>query len=167
MSAIGTRRSGDYLLLELRKRDAGVYTEIIDGLYRLRSKDASINFQRGIVYPEIINVIRQGYRFLIDFHDARTRRRDSEDSAKLEQALAGALKHIFQLLSLIHPYDDILRAYQNICEGTKKALDYSIELLDNILPKELKEFLFPLIDDISFEDKVARCRKGLESLENI
>ena len=167
MSAIGTPRSGDYLLLELRKRDAGVYTEIIDGLYRLRSKDASINFQRGIVYPEIINVIRQGYRFLIDFHDARTRRRDSEDSAKLEQALAGALKHIFQLLSLIHPYDDILRAYQNICEGTKKALDYSIELLDNILPKELKEFLFPLIDDISFEDKVARCRKGLESLENI
>ncbi|MFC2157610.1 Npt1/Npt2 family nucleotide transporter [Acidobacteriota bacterium] len=167
MATIGTQRSGDYLILELRKRDDDVHQEIIDGLYRLRFKDTTIEFQGGIVRPEIIYVIKQGYQFLIDFHDARTRKKEPEMASQLEQHLARALKHIFQLLSLIHPYDDILRAYQNICEGTKKALDYSIELLDNILQKELKEYLFPLIDDISFEEKVSKCRKGLESLENI
>lgn len=83
----------------------------------------------------------------------------------LENSLARSLKHIFELISLIYPREDIIRAYQNIYTGTKKSIDYSIELLDNMLRKEIKEVLLPLIDDIPFEDKVRKCRKMLKILE--
>jgi hypothetical protein len=77
------------------------------------------------------------------------------------------LKHIFELLSLIYSPDEIIKAYQNICTGTKKSIDYSIELLDNILHREVKEVLLPLIDDISFEDRVRKCKKMIKPLEKI
>jgi hypothetical protein len=47
------------------------------------------------------------------------------------------MKQIFELLGLVYPQESIVMAYQNILAGTKKALDYSVELLDNILKREL------------------------------
>jgi hypothetical protein len=34
-----------------------------------------------------------------------------------------------------------------------------------MLKRKLKDYLFPLIDEISFDDKVMRCRKMLKDLE--
>ena len=85
----------------------------------------------------------------------------------LENNLARTLKQIFELLGLIYPQDDIIKAYQNISAGTKKALDYSIELLDNILKKEVKDLLLPLIEDTSFEEKVRISRRMLKAAERI
>ncbi len=45
------------------------------------------------------------------------------------------------------------------------AIDYSIELLDNILKKEIMEYLLPLIDDIAFEDRVKKCKRMLKALD--
>jgi hypothetical protein len=59
----------------------------------------------------------------------------------------------------------MIKAYQNISAGTKKSIDYSIELLDNIIKKEMMEVLLPLIDDIPLEDKAKKCRKLLKTLE--
>jgi hypothetical protein len=67
----------------------------------------------------------------------------------------------------VYPFEDIASAYQNICAGTRKSIDYSLELLDNILKKETKEVLLPLIDDIPFEDRVRRCKKMLKTLDKI
>ena len=61
--------------------------------------------------------------------------------------------------------DDIVKAYQNICRGTPKSIDYSLELLANILANELKEFLFPLIEDLSPDERARRCGRLLRSLE--
>ncbi len=60
--------------------------------------------------------------------------------------------------------EDIIRAYQNIQAGTRKSVDYSVELLDNILPSNIKELLLPLIEDKSFEEKVRFSRRMLKSL---
>ena len=83
----------------------------------------------------------------------------------LEINLARTLKHIFELLSLIYSHEDILKAYQNISSGSKKSIDYSCELLDNILKKELRDYIFPLIEENSFDEKVKRCRRMLKVLE--
>jgi AAA family ATP:ADP antiporter len=83
---------------------------------------------------------------------------------ELKNSLTLNLQRIFELLSLIHPIDDIMRAYQNICAGTRESIDYSIELLDNLLNKSLKELLLPLVDDTSFDERVLQCRRGLDLL---
>ena len=115
----------------------------------------------------MLNTIKKCYYVLLEMHDLMTDRRKEQLVSDLEKNLARSLKHIFELLCLIYSPDDIIKAYQNICAGTKKSIDYSIELLDNILQKEIKEVLLPLIDDITFEDRVRKCKKMIKPLEKV
>ncbi|UCC38635.1 MAG: hypothetical protein JSV96_12485, partial [Candidatus Aminicenantes bacterium] len=162
---IGSQRAADLLTLELRKRSRDVETEIIEALYKMKSKNPQIRFQKKIIFSEVISVIKTSYLVLIEMHVLMSDEKKAHLAKDLENNLARSLKHIFELLSLIYPHDDVIRAYQNICDGTKKALVYSLELLENMLKKEIREFLLPLIDDIPFEDKVRKCKKMLKTLE--
>ncbi len=167
MARIRTQRAADLLALELRKGRKEVETEIIEAMYKLRSKNPQIRFQKKIISNEINTVIKKCYLILIELQDLKGDKKKAALAPDLESNLARSLKQIFELLSLIYPHEDIIKAYQNICVGTKKSIDYSIELLDNILRRETKEFLFPLIEDLPFEDKVRRCKRMLKALEKL
>ena len=162
---IGSQKAADLLALELKKKRKDVESEIIEAMYKMRFKNSQLLFQEKIILPEIIQKIKKCYMILIEMNDLMADEKKAHLTTDLENSLARSLKHIFELISLIYPREDIIRAYQNICTGTKKSIDYSIELLDNMLRKEIKEVLLPLIDDIPFEDKVRKCRKMLKILE--
>ncbi|MGD2245329.1 MAG: Npt1/Npt2 family nucleotide transporter [Candidatus Aminicenantes bacterium] len=163
LAGIGTQRAADSLAMEFRKKHKEVENEVIESLYKLKSNNPQLQVQENIIQPEIIHVIKKSYAILLKMHDVLSSGKKGDLVASLERELAGSLKHIFELLTLIYPKDDIIKAYQNIATGKKKAIDYSLELLDNILKKSIKDLLFPLIDDISFEDKVRRCKRLLKS----
>ena len=165
MARIGTQRAADFLALELRREKKEVEAETIEAMYKIRSKNPQIHFQKKIVSDEIILIIKKCYLILIELQDIKGDKKKAALAPDLESNLARSLKQIFELLSLIYPHEDIIKAYQNICVGTKKSIDYSIELLDNILMRETKEFLLPLIEDLPFEDKVRRCKRLLKALE--
>jgi AAA family ATP:ADP antiporter len=117
--------------------------------------------------PQIIRELKESYLILNEIHDLKTDKKREFLAKDLENNLARSLKYIFELLSLIYPREDIIKAYQNITTGTRKAIDYSTELLDNIIKKEIMEVLLPLIEDIPFEDKVKKGRKMLKVLKKI
>ena len=165
MFRIGTQRAADMMAMEMKKRSAQIESELIEALFKLRTKSPNIRFFPRYIEPQLLSVINKCYLILIEMHDLMSDERKADLVSDLENSLARSLKHVFELLSLIYPHEDILLAYQNISTGTKKAVDFSVELLDNILPKEWKDFLFPLIDDMPFDDKVKRCRKMLKHLE--
>ncbi|MFP4081207.1 MAG: Npt1/Npt2 family nucleotide transporter [Candidatus Aminicenantes bacterium] len=165
LSRIGTQRAADLLTMEMRKDQEEVEAEIIEAMYKMRSNHPQLQFQENIIRSEIIQKIRKCYLVLMELHEIKGDKKKALLAPHLENNLAGLLKQIFELLSLIYPHDDIIKAYQNICAGTKKAIDYSVELLDNMIKKDTKEFLLPLIDDLPFEDKVRRCRKLYKTLE--
>ena len=165
--SIGTQRSADLMARELKKRGRDIESELIEALYRLRTKEPDIQFHSHDIVPEVYMLIKKSYLILLEIHDLMSDKKRVNLVSDLENNLARSLKHTFELLCLIYPQEDILKAYQNISSGTKKAIDYSVELLDNILKRELKEFVIPLIDDIPFEDKVKRCRKLLRTLEKV
>jgi len=167
LAQIDTQRAADILTLELKKKNEDVESEIIEAMYKLRSKDPQIPFQEKIILPETLQIIKKCYLILMELNELKTEEKKALLAKSLESNLARSLMHIFELLSLIYPQEDIIKAYQNICVGTKKAIDYSLELLDNILKKEVKEVLLPIIDDLPLEEKVRRCRKLLKSLEKI
>lgn len=167
LEQVGTQRAADLLAPELKKKDNEVEAEIIEALYKMRTKYPEIQFPQKPVLEKTIETIRKCYFILLEMHDLMADRRKEHLVSDMERNLARSLKHIFELLSLIYSPDDIIKAYQNICTGTKKSIDYSIELLDNILLREVKEVLFPLIDDISFEDRVRKCKKMIKPLEKI
>ncbi|UCC40675.1 MAG: MFS transporter [Candidatus Aminicenantes bacterium] len=167
LAIIGTQRAGDLLSLELKKKSKDVDSEIIEAMYKMKSKNPQIQFQEKIILPGVILKIKESYLILIEINELMTDKKKADLASDLENNLARSLKHIFELLSLIYPQEDMIKAYQNICSGTKKAIDYSIELLDNIVKKEIRDALFPLIDDISFEEKVQKCKKMLKTLEKV
>jgi AAA family ATP:ADP antiporter len=167
LEQVGTQRVADLLANDLKKKDNEVDTEIIEALYKMRTKHHQIRFPQKAVLEKTSQIIRNCYFILLEMHDLMADPRKGHLVSEMEKNLARSLKNIFELLSLTYSTDDIINAYQNICAGTKKSIDYSIELLDNILSREIKELLFPLIDDISFEDRVRKCKKMIKPLEKV
>ncbi|MGB6338675.1 MAG: Npt1/Npt2 family nucleotide transporter [Candidatus Aminicenantaceae bacterium] len=167
LKQVGTQRAADLLTFELKKKENEVEKEIIEALYKMRIKNPQIQFPQKPVLEITIQIIKKCYFVLLEMHDLMADRRKEHLVSDMEKNLSRLLKHIFELLSLIYSPDDIIKAYQNICAGTKKSIDYSIELLDNILQREVKEVLFPLIDDISFEDRVRKCKQMIKPLEKV
>ncbi len=164
---VGTQRAANVLSAELKQKDNEVETEIIEALYKIRTKHPEIHFNQKTIMEKTIGIIRKCYLILLEMHDLMTDQRKENLIGDLEKSLARSLKQIFELLSLVYSPDDIIKTYQNICSGTKKSIDYSVELLDNILQKDVKEVLLPLIDDISFEDRVRKCKRMLKPLEKV
>ncbi|MCR4396586.1 MAG: MFS transporter [Candidatus Saccharicenans sp.] len=167
LARMGTQRAADILSLELKKQEEEVATEIIEALYWLRTRHPQLHFPQELVVSEIIRLIRKSYQLIFELKEIKDKKEAGLLFQDLENSLARTLKHIFELLSLIYPLEDMTRAYQNICLGTKKSLDYSIELLDNILKKELNLYLLPLIEELPLEIRAQKCRKLLKNLEKL
>lgn len=165
MFRVGTQRAADIMAMELRKGSVDVESELVEAMFKLRNKDPGIRFQPRYIKPEILSLVKKSYLILLESHDLMSDEKKANLVSDLEGSLAGSLKKIFELLSLIYPLGDILEAYRNLTSGGKKSIGDSCELLDNILKKEMKDFVFPLIEDIPFEDKLKRCRKMLKELE--
>ncbi len=165
LARIGSQKAADSLAMEFKKKHREVSHEVTEALLILRSNNPKIHIQEEIILPEIIQVIRQSYFLLFEINEALSKGKEKNLLANLESNLANSIKHIFNLLSLVYPREDIIKAYQNITTGEKRAIDYSLELLDNILKKDTRDLLLPLIDDISFEDKIAQCKKLLKTIE--
>jgi hypothetical protein len=68
------------------------------------------------------------------------------------------------LLGLIYSPEDIARALQNYSEGTKRAVDYALELLENVLSKDLKDAVLPVLEDAPVEEKSRSGRRILKAL---
>ncbi len=165
LARIGTQRAADSLAMELRKGNKDVESEIVEAVYRMRIKNPQIHFQEKFVFSEISQKIKESYIILIEIHNLVEDKKKEFLAKDLENNLAQSLKRIFEMLSLIYPPQDMIKAYQNLCAGTKRSIDYSIELLDNVIKKDIMEILLPLIDDIPLEDKARKCKKLLKILE--
>ena len=82
-----------------------------------------------------------------------------DEAAAAAAALGRVFKQIFDLLSLVYPHDDIIRAWQNYARGERRAVDYSLDLLEHLLRREDKDVVLPLLEAAPDEDKLRRCRE--------
>ncbi|RUA33049.1 MAG: hypothetical protein DSY77_10990 [Bacteroidetes bacterium] len=63
-------------------------------------------------------------------------------------------EQIFLFLSLVYDTESVSLVKENILSETSEGIAYGIELLDMFISSELKSKLFPLIDDISVNEKI-------------
>jgi ATP/ADP translocase len=163
LARIPIQDSADFLAWELAEDNEDIDHELIDALDRIRSGKPDIQVQEEIIKTEIFKEIKRYYQILIKFYDAKSKVKKPKMSEKLSENLTASMMNIFKLLGLIYPHEDIFRAYQNIRTATKDSVDYAVELLDNILPKEIRDAIFPLIEDLPLEERVKRCRTLLKT----
>ncbi len=164
LAEIGTQRAADLLSSALGS-PCGLESEVIAGAARLRGKNPEATFPEAVVRRAVLRLIRQGYDLLFEDERGRGSSGRGPSTAELESALTRNIREVFHLLGLVHPQEDIRRAFQNLSSGTKKSIEYSLELLETMLKKDLNQFLLPLIDDAPFDDRVRRCRKLLPALD--
>jgi AAA family ATP:ADP antiporter len=162
LGGIGTQEAADFLLWEL-PGEKEISAAIIDALDRIRTSDSLIRFPKETIMPKIFEEVQSYCRCL-------TRARDNLDGgeesvASQEKVLTDCLWNIFKLLGLVYSHEDMTKAYQNLRTGTKDSVAYALELLDNVLEKDIREVVFPLVEDLSPEEKMQRCRQLLAILK--
>ncbi|MDW7759130.1 MAG: MFS transporter [Acidobacteriota bacterium] len=151
LAGIGNREAADVLMSALAAQAEAYQEDIIHALHEIRLRDGSIPFSRERVMEEILKQLRRTFReYLKEYH---------ESGNEADPDLRPRIRLIFELLSLIFPAEDIVKAYQNILKGTKKSTDFSLEMLDGILPQDLKKSLFVLIEDLAPEERLRILRR--------
>ena len=161
---MGTPRAAAALIRELRKGDESIRTAVVEALARLRSRHPAVAFRPVDIEPEIFAGIRRSCEAVIEMSRARPAEERAPSAAAAETVLVRTLKLVFELLGLLYPPDDIARAYQNYTEGSKRSVDYSLELLEHLLKKEIKDVLMPLLEERPLEEKAAVCARVLRML---
>ena len=159
LARIGNQEAADFLLLELEERRENMESELIDAMDRIRSARTDIYFQERTVKNKISEQVKEYYKDLIEAYERHSK--ESQDVSarfKIPNHIITRLSNIFKLLGLIYSHEDIMKSYQNIRTGTKDSVAYAVELLDNLLQKEIKDAIFPIIEDLSIMERVKRCR---------
>jgi AAA family ATP:ADP antiporter len=161
LAGIGIQDAVDFLSWELAGMEE-IADEIIDALDRIRSSDSRVRFSKELIMPRIFLEIQSYCRRLVETDADRDG--EGETAAQTEKRLADSLWNVFKLLGLVYSREDMIKAYQNLKTGTKDSVAYALELLDNVLEKEIRDIIFPLVEDLSSEEKMKRCRHVLANL---
>lgn len=74
--------------------------------------------------------------------------------AAIKEEVAYNYDQLFMLLSLLYDAESVNLVKENILSESAEGIAYGMELLDMFLSAELKPKLFPLIDDISVQEKI-------------
>lgn len=88
---------------------------------------------------------------------------DDENARPLKRAILEEIESvdnkIFMLLSLVYEPNSIQLVRQNVESRTSEGIVYAIELLNVFINDELKPVLFPLLDEISIQEKIEKLQQ--------
>jgi CRP-like cAMP-binding protein len=74
----------------------------------------------------------------------------------LDDQFAQARRRIFFLLTMVYDARAILRVRDALAAGSATQHAYGLELLDTLLPREMKVYLLPLLDELTLEERLQR-----------
>ncbi len=66
--------------------------------------------------------------------------------------------NIFMLLSMIYDPEDVMLIKENIDAGTTESITFGVEMLDLFCEDELKPKIFPVLDDLKDEERLAKLQ---------
>ncbi len=158
------QRSVDVLLQALGERDLTLRAAMLKNLNFLREADPKLNYGK----ESLQKLILQEVRYYYEMNAALSPFREQGGTAvrllvsTLKSRLQDTLERLFRLLGLRYPPKEIRAAY--LAMGRRKSDEHTaaIEFLDNVLDRELKRLILPLLDD---ESGVAQRGRELYGLD--
>ena len=146
------QRSVDVLLQSLVEKDLALRAATLKNLNVLREENPKLNYGKDSLQQLILEEIRYYY----EMSAALSPLREQGDGTairilvtSLEARLRATLERLFRLLGLRYPPKEIYAAY--LAMNRRKSDEYTaaIEFLDNVLDRELKRLILPLLDEES------------------
>jgi ATP/ADP translocase len=161
LSLIPSQFSVDALAAILPVVETEIKYYVIKALNALHSRSANLDLNHTSINDTLIDETRTYYTILqvlhIDGFPATPA--GALLIRALEEKTDQNLERIFRLLGLRFPARDIHSAYLGIVSTRKDVRASAVEFLDNILKKDLKKYLFPIMDNIPTDAKV---QKGID-----
>ena len=165
LQKIPAQRSVDVLFQAYDEPNLTVRTAALKSLNALRDRSPRLTFGRESLQQFILRETKYYYEMAAalspfrENHDTPAARLLAET---LEERLRNTLERLFRLLGLKYPPKEMHAAY--LALNRKKTDEYTaaIEFLDNVLERELKRILLPLLDEDSRIIQSGRDLFGVE-----
>lgn len=160
------QRSVDVLVLALRHRDLPLRGAILKALNRLRESDPKLNYANDFISEEMMKEARYYFEMnaaLAPFRDQTKRLPVTSLLARtIEERLRQTLERMFRLLGLRYPPTEIYSAYLAVNRKRGEQASAALEFLDNVLVREHKRIVLPLLDE---PDNVMETGKSLFGIQ--
>ncbi|MBC7928003.1 MAG: hypothetical protein H7039_20345 [Bryobacteraceae bacterium] len=152
LRAIPSQRSIDLLLSSLGEPDLTIRQSILKALSHLRENHPKLSYGRDSVTQHILTEARYYYEMsaaLEPFREAQETPGARMLVQTLEARLKSALDRMFRLLGLRYPPREMYAAYLAVNRQKTDEHTAAIDFLDNVLDREVKRYVLPLLDDDS------------------
>ena len=139
---------------------ATVRFHLLKALNKLRRKRADLDFSRHDLFPAVRREIRAGYRFAAWY--AALLNGDEETSLllrTLEQRRREAVERALRILGLQHPQEDLYVAFRALSSSDTVMQQRGFELLDNVLPRRVRQLFDPLANPDESPRRRARAAR--------
>jgi ATP:ADP antiporter, AAA family len=152
---VQSQRAVDALLPAIGHPDLGIRTAVLKALNRLRETSPGLHFDDALVMAQLMKEARRYY----ELHEALAAFRETQSGTRsalslltrtLEARLRKTLERLFRLLGLRYPPKEIYSAYRAVSKPALYDASAALEFLDNILDRDLKRVLLPLLDAPEF-----------------
>jgi ATP/ADP translocase len=150
LKLIPHQRAVDVLLTSIGHNDLSTRSAVLRALTRLRETAPQLNYENSFVTERIAAEVR----YYFEINAALAPLRESGDQAlrasrllarTLEERLRQTLERLFRLLGLRYPPKEIYSAYLAVSRDNEHSAA-ALEFLDNVLERNLKRLLLPLLD---------------------
>lgn len=150
LRSIPTQRSVEVLFSALEEPDLTVRSSVLKALNALREAQPKLNFGRESLTQSILNEARYYYEMsaaLEPFRESHETPAARLLHQTLQARLTGALERLFRLLGLKYPPREIYAAYLAVHRRKTDEHTAAVEFLDNVLERDMKRYVMPLLDE--------------------
>jgi AAA family ATP:ADP antiporter len=161
LATIGGAQAREALVENLLVGDVAVRDAVVSALGRLHAQDPGLLVDRRVVEMVLTAEAVASYRSHQILASLRTTL-DEEDPAVqgVHQAIQHERERILGLMAPLLSTMDIASVATALRSPTAAVRASALELIDNVLPSELRQLVLPLVDSqVSTEERVARADK--------
>jgi HEAT repeat protein/ATP/ADP translocase len=145
---IGTQRAGEVLLFSNIQDDAFLRHRIALALSGIRIQHPEIHFDRSWAL-EAVDRRLDSYRYYAGVYERIARVLPASFLAirVLRNRLEQNIEVAFRVLGLVHPHRTIMSIHQRFRDATREKRSDALELLDNLIDRDIRSGLFPILEN--------------------
>ncbi len=160
------QRHVDLLLRSIGQPDLSVRAPVLKALNKLREAAPALDYGSAFVTRQILSEARTYFELnaaLAPFRDQKNPRTAAGLlAASIEERLKQTLERLFRLLGLRYPPKEIYAAYLAVNRGRGEQHAAALDFLENVLDRDLKRIVVPLLDDTARLAEQGRKLLGVE-----
>jgi len=161
LKRIHDQRSVDVLLAAQKNRDSAIRGAALKALAQLRAAAPDLNYENPLVNQQILDEARYYYELsavLAPLAGYLEKRHSAAGllARTVKERLGQSLQRLFRLLGLRYSSQEMHWTYLALSNGNKEKQTAALEFLDNLLDKDLKRVIIPMLESERMTDEGRR-----------